>query len=512
MEEKEEEGEMTYRKLDSVVIVGGDAVGWMTALAAKKVLPTSNITVLHDGQRFSGATTTTPNFVFFLDSVGIPVSKLVAEAEGTIKTGSRYTGWAGDESSFYHGFTLASDYNLAALDNPDFMSNTSILWAMQESMPSSLDLVNFSWLTAEKNKITFIHNPEVAKEQFVVDPIFRYQSLGNFAVHFDTDKFVSMLAQIGTERGISSQITGIADVSRNEHGEICQISLENGQTLDCDFVFISSESFTQDSSDWQSYKEIFPVDRYVEYSSEQKEEIKPYTEVLAKSLGWTISIPLMNSIKSSYFYSSSSGGDSEELASGLEEHRIDSGYTRQSWTNNWVHVGSASHRIEPLAGLSFALSTVAVRDVLSDQHKMISRDPRYAIEYNNRHSDRCEQVASFTRLFYCGNSTDNEFWNKFRSIDDSLVSLKSFFRSIEFRLPEYTDFVGKIFALEDFVQISSGLRLFDRELCERICEANYVEDRLSRYKEMYAGHLNDSLQQCVSHREFVDNLRKQSIV
>lgn len=523
---------MTDRKLDNIVILGGGSAGWLAALLARKVLPTSKITVVDDKNTnedlMTLAESVPPHFVFFLDSIGIPVSTLVARADATMKIGTKYTGFCGDDSSFFHGFTLAGDYNLSALDNRDFMTNTSILCAVQESTVSPLDNANFAWMTAREGKVTFVENKDIPKEKFVNDPIFRYNSLGNFSVHFDSQKLVDILREEATNRGVSriviEQKLEYTWYQRRENSDdIESVKLYDGQVLEADFVFVCSRHVARISPPSKSTSSNLLVDSFISFFEKHEDaQIPAYTDVIAMDYGWVSKIPLQSGMSCSYFFDSltcSPRDAAKELAAKFnvvvnpdDAQQFYPAYQESPWVANSISFGVAASRIEPLDFSSMWATTLSIMDAMSDTHKLCSSDFRIAEEYNKRHRDRNEQVIAFTHAYYLGGKSGTKFWDFFSDKKAAPELTKNVLTKTEYKALEYSDFVGTLHSLEDWAQVLSGLRLLNVDLYKRVCEANYVEDRVSRYHEMYLAHLQDSVQHCVDHRDFIETLRKQSIV
>jgi tryptophan halogenase len=266
-----------------------------------------------------------------------------------------------------------------------------------------------------------------------------------------------------------------------------------------------------------------PVDSFLSFTEEHVEDkIMPCTEVIAMKYGWISKIPLQSSVKCSYFYDSSM----TDLHSAIKEveemignkinvqssSSFSQGYCTKPWQGNKIRVGMSACALEPLDGSNLWASSLSIMDIMSDTYKLVSRDARIAEEYNERHVDRVNQVASFTYMHYIGEKNDTDFWKKFKDTDKAPKDVKTFLSRSEYRLPEYSDFFGKMYALEDWIQVFSGLRLTNIDMYKRACEANYVEDRVFRYREMYLAHLRDSVQHCVDHVDFLPVLRKKSIV
>jgi glycine/D-amino acid oxidase-like deaminating enzyme len=232
---KEKDKMTDKRNLNNIVVVGGGAAGWMTALYLQKSLPKSKITVVESEEIgiLGAGEGTTPHFISFLDFLNIPVSRLVKEASATIKNGIKFTNWRNDKDYYYHSFLAFNNLGFSGCNiDKKYLSTdaaTVLSWAKKESINS----IDFISKVSEKNKVPFIYNDSYTN---VKDPILKFDCYGNFSVHFNASKLAKVLKDIAIERGVVRVEGIITDFKEDSYGEISEVKIKN-KTIKSDFIF-----------------------------------------------------------------------------------------------------------------------------------------------------------------------------------------------------------------------------------------------------------------------------------
>ena len=96
-----------FKTIPNIVVLGGGTAGWLTALTAKKAMPQANVTLVESEEIgiLGAGEGTVPPFVELLDWLEIPVAKIVANTNATIKNGIKFTNWNNDNDYYYHNFS-----------------------------------------------------------------------------------------------------------------------------------------------------------------------------------------------------------------------------------------------------------------------------------------------------------------------------------------------------------------------------------------------------------------------
>jgi tryptophan halogenase len=281
------------------VIVGGGTAGWMTALFLKKNYPWVNITVLASAEIgiLGAGEGTTPHFVHFMDSIGVPVSDIVKYAKGTIKNGIKFTDWNGDDTSYFHPFFENPNINSFELNDATNGGGISTLVLDSIARGKSLDDISFSANASNRNLVNFI--PSLNIEDKDDNPILHFNSLSSFGMHFDARLLAKHLKKKAMYQGVRYVESELDEIITDEtDGSIKEITTKRGDKLPCSFVFdcsgfnrlIIGKHF---NSEWESYSDSLPMKRALPFLiPNENNDIPPYTEAIALKYGWMWKIPV----------------------------------------------------------------------------------------------------------------------------------------------------------------------------------------------------------------------------
>ena len=102
-----------------IVILGGGTAGWLTALITKKFYPNYDITLIESDEIgiLGAGEGTVPHFPGVLEFLGIPISDIVKECDGTIKLGIKFNNWNGDNKFYFHNFVTYKGLSFETLMN-----------------------------------------------------------------------------------------------------------------------------------------------------------------------------------------------------------------------------------------------------------------------------------------------------------------------------------------------------------------------------------------------------------
>jgi tryptophan halogenase len=519
---------MKKRNLKNIVILGGGTAGWITALYVKRVLPDSSITLIESDEIgiLGAGEGSTPHLVNFLDFVGIPASKLIKEADATIKNGIKFTNWKNDNSFYYHGFHI---FNNLGFDGCNIHERAlSINSGFTSSIAIDGNVEEFSVISkiSEENKVPFIYKSQM--ESNPVDNILKYDSMSMFSLHFNAVMLADSLRTIAISRGVT-RIEGIVDsIKEDKNKDISEVSVGN-KNFPVDFIFDCS-GFSKViigkhyKSKWKSHSDKLPVDSalpfFIPINSE--DPIPAYTESIAMKYGWMWKIPTKERFGCGYVYDSSLISE-EEARKEIEDYlgyepiyprkekgsfRFSAGYYETPWVNNCIAVGLSSGFIEPLEATSIWVTLQTLQNALSNVEVMASLDPRNARDFNKNFCSMSDAVVNFVYLHYMSGRTDTEFWKKF-TVENSPEYIKNMMNTWEYRLPQFEDFNrDPVWSMNSWVAVASGIDRLNLDLFKKAFEISFAQREASSfYKEAKERHIMVK-DLCVDHRIFLKDLSK----
>lgn len=518
---------MAERTISNVVVLGGGTSGWLTALYAKNNLPTKTITLIESEEIgiLGAGEGSTPQLISLLDGLGIPVSRLIRETGATIKNGIKFTNWnnQGSKNFYYHGFRgdRDLDYDSACLD--PHVSSAPSIFISALVVDNSIQKFDFVENISEEYKVPFVYSSDLVDPKN--DRILDYYNVSSFSIHFDASLLAKLLKEIAIERGVVRVEGSVADVERDDTGDVKTLILSNGEHVSCDFVFDCS-GFARFfpkllGAEWHSHSPHLPVNAAIPFFlTMDKDNIPPYTESIAMKHGWMWKIPLQHRYGCGYVFDETAISV-EEAINEVEEYlghsisspktfRFEPGYFKNPWQNNVVSVGLSSGFIEPLEATSIWISIFYIKEILSSPDLMYSRDPRVSDDFNRYMSQLNDQVASFVYFHYMTGRDDTDFWRHFTK-ENAPNDLKKLLEVVECRLIKPRDVELSIWDLYSWYKIALGIGY------------PYVEDLMRGY-DFYNSFMNLSKPSylnykanqeelaklhCTSHKEFIDNLKEK---
>jgi tryptophan halogenase len=271
--------------MNNIVIVGGGAAGWLSALFVEKnfdnpktitLIESEEIGILGAGEGSVGL------MPIFLQSLDIDVYEFLVEVNGTPKLGINFENWNGDGESYLHHFKHMPEFDIS------------------KSIKEYYGYLYKNGLRIKNNEIT----------STVVNSSKIHPKL-SASFHFDAHLVAKYLRKIAESKGIVRVEGIVKSFSQKPNGDIVEINLESGKSIKSDFVFdcsgfkrlIIGELF---KTKWKDYSDILPVNSAIPFFLPQSDvEIKPHTRAIAMKYGWTWMIPLQNRWGCGYIYDDS---------------------------------------------------------------------------------------------------------------------------------------------------------------------------------------------------------------
>jgi tryptophan halogenase len=490
--------------LDSVVVVGGGAAGWMAAAALARFWhgqPGKRITLVESSDigTVGVGEATLPTIRQFNGSLGIDEIEFLRKTQATFKLGIEFVDWREAGSRFFHPFApYGVRVNSAAFHHA---------WLRLRARHDVGELGEYSlpaMLAALGRFAQPLAQPKVAFANFA------------YAYHFDAGLYARFLCDhamaLGVER-IDARITG---VRRSEPLEsIASVTLADGRSIAGD-LFVDCSGFRglliEDAlhSGYEDWSRWLPCDRAVAMPCASAGPLNPFTRATALDAGWQWNIPLQHRVGNGYVYCSEYLSDDAAVArlrTRLEGRaladpnllRFTAGRRKRFWIGNCVSLGLASGFVEPLESTSIALIQSGIEKLLT-----FFPDRDFAAcdidEANRLMQEEYERIRDFLILHYKGSRRgDTALWRYCRDmpVPETLARKIDLFR----RRGHLVSYAGESFEEASWVTMFAGYDLLPPRHDPRVDEID--ENLLHRELQQLRRSIRNAADTAMPHADFV---------
>lgn len=348
--------------MKNIVIVGGGASGWLTALVVNKFWKNTIVTLIESEKIgiLGAGEGGTPNFGKMISLLGINENEFFYETGATIKSGLHLKNWLSDDAEIEHYFC-------------------------GENIP-----------------------------------LLKHK----YAYHFDAQKVAKYFKKISLERGVihvNSEVNDLKIVNDN----VTEISLISGQIInnihtvfDCSgFARLTTERFSKE--EWIDYSKYLLLNKSFGFFLPQEKNIKITdkikTDVIALSCGWLWKIELQHRIGCGYSFSDKhiTVEDAKREVENYLNREITiqkvfdykPGRFKRSWIGNRIAVGLSYGFLEPLEATGLMSTIMQLKRLI---------DVDFDIDYRTRFNKWCEEIYEqnmiFVRYHYLNERFDTDFW------------------------------------------------------------------------------------------------------
>ena len=520
---------MTEKEPYRFVIVGGGTAGWISALFLRYKMPTAKITLIESESIgiLGAGEGTTPAFITLLQKLRIPLSRLIDETSSTMKNGIKFENWTKDSDYYYHGFFASDDVGLGAFDNPQYLSDTSLLVAHAQAGGKPFAEINFCEDVSEKNKIPLFVHPEY-DNQFIPDPLDKYFSHAYYANHFDAVALAGFFQKVAVEEREVIRIEGkVVDHKQRDNGDLYEVVLESGESVEGDF-FIDCTGFARKfigkvyESEWVSHKKQLTVDSAMPFFLPiDSDAIPAYTGSTAMKYGWMWKIPLQHRYGCGYVFDSNYISE-EEVREEIREmvgdqditwpretaFKFEPGYYKTPWVNNCIAVGLSGAFIEPLEATSIWASIIYLETAFKDLNGIIRRPKKYVDAFNARAVQVSEDIFEFVYFHYMGGRDDNEFWKHYQDPKNAPKGIKNMLSKWKEVLPTYTDYRDSIFPLQSWISVAAGLGQLNTKLYKQVYEDNELPEGVNVDYDSFLAAKAEIVEDMKDHVEFIKDMKE----
>lgn len=507
--------------MKKIVVLGGGTAGWMTALLARRYYRSYEVTVVEseDLGILGAGEGTVPHFINILNLLGIPVSDIVKECAGTIKTGIRFCNWNGDGDSYFHSFGVHGNVGWNTLDAAYFQQNLILL--KQISDGDRIDDISLTSKLSNKGLVPFIYNQK--KNDADTAPFNKVDHHGNFALHFNARLLAKYFRKVAETRNIKRQEGFVDSINSNDAGNITELVLKDGTRVEGDFFFDCS-GFARlligkhFGTEWVSYNDHLPLDTALPFFIEHdNKNLKPETEAIAMKYGWVWKIPVEGRYGCGYVFDSKFCTEAEAMAE-VEEYfgmklentktfKFKAGSFKETVVKNCMAAGLAQSFVEPLEATSiwtFNLNTIE----FLQNNGVNNQSQRFREIFNENCKKRNDDIVAFLYLHYLTQRNDSDYWRNFRTNTKMIPQVEDVLNLINSQSPCDETGMGMIgiFPMSSWLQICDGQHLLTQDsFKQRI--ADMVLVNADAAKKQLINDQNAMIVSALTHDEFLQLMR-----
>jgi hypothetical protein len=479
-------------KIKKIVIVGGGAAGWLTALYLKKIFPNNNYIVVEDPNTppiiaGESAAAILTSFYNFLE---IDQTDWAIKTHALPKLGSKFIDWNGVGTNFVHG--LISDQYRANYDNKFLSTFSSNREFISCALAENIKMENIFYCSEmiKQDKLPIIQTSQN-----------KFEALHLFMWHFNSRENATYLKNLGQQRGISVVEKKYVKSNIDELGNILSITVDDTTNIVGDWFFDCSgfsRLLLQKTLGVKSidYSNLFPARSVVAWwDSDTK--LANYTAVTAMKYGWAWRINLHNRTGNGYVF------DPDHLTVDQAVEEIKNKFNtdivpvanlnftpslvKEYWKNNVIAIGISSGFLEPLE--SNGLGQVITQLILLE--KFWNPDETNLLDqklYNCEVTNQMKEIINFLLLHYKGHRRDTDFW-KSHSYDSNRTNDYLKEKIEQWSEGMLIDDNLTVYPFESYATVTQGLNLINLDkLKKRLCA------RPNIFKNFYKSYYDTMLE------------------
>lgn len=352
------------RRVERVVVVGRDAAAWIAALAVRRALGPSGVSVvalelpslLEDGEAYQGL----PSLGGLHKLLGLDEALLFSRCGAVPMVGRRFSNWAGPRPPFLHGFDGA--------DGPGRDLPFLQYWLKARAQGLRVAFEDFS-LAAAAAKQGRIPQPGAAPGEPQAQPGYQ----------IDSNQYAGLLKFLARQSGVETRAGRIVGVARGGGG-IQSVEFESGETFEADLFIDASGPEALlikelDDEGLESWSGWLPCDNLLTASGAPLSPLPAFAQISAFRSGWVAVHPLQGrtAVVAAFAGDMTERETLERLPAlagvGIEGdatiRRFAPGARRRSWIGNCVALGEAAVALEPLDAAPLHLVHAAVSHLVA---------------------------------------------------------------------------------------------------------------------------------------------------
>ena len=446
--------------MNHIVIVGGGAAGWLTALTLQKIFKhTSNKVTLIESDEINilgageGSVPKLTGFLF--NTLELPVNEFIKETNSVFKYGISFENWNGDGEKYFHpftGYTELKTINELLNQNQRLIEHPFPQYAYKGISPFG------------KNKHTD-----------------KWENFMGHSHHFDAHLVAKFLRKHALLRGVNRVEGKVRGVETDIKNNIKKIILEDNSTVHSTFVFDCSGFHRlligkHYNTRWLSYQDYLPVKAALPFQLPQDEHILPYTHAIAMKFGWMWKIPLQNRFGCGYVFDTdyitpeqAKLEVEEVLQCDVEVPRVlsfNAGRYEKVSVNNCIGIGLSVGFTEPIEATSILISILLLTKTARVLQKILKNDQSARDELNDYAQEINEATVPFLYAHYLTRRDDSLFWKEFRHKNKPPELVQDVLMRQQYLTVEDDNYINTnpMFTTTNWVWVMEGLGLLNKSL------------------------------------------------
>jgi tryptophan halogenase len=506
------------KAIKNIVIVGGGTAGWISAamLAKQHCVDKNsdvNITLIESDQisTIGVGEGTFPTMRKTLRTIGISETELIRRCDATFKQGAKFVSWRlNDKKEFYyHPFNVPSGYG---------QFDMAAYWQKKENQQQYgrfAEAVDFQDQICEAG---------LAPKKIVTP---EYQSILNYAYHFDAKKVAELIKEKAIEMGVNHVVDKVIDVNLDDNGYIEYLGCEKSGRINGD-LFVDCSGFAALLIDKTMKVPFISAKKYLfndfaiatQIPYDEGEDIACHTIATGQTAGWTWDIGLSSRKGMGYVYSSDHTSHEDAIktfaehigpkAAGMDFRKIPftSGYREKFWHKNCVAIGLSAGFLEPLEASALILVDNSVEWISERLPTDFNSMEIIAKQFNNGFIKKWEAIIDFLKLHYVlSERTDEAYWLdniQKESMSDRLQDLLALWKYHPPHIND-TDAQFDVFPIASIQYVLYGLN-FKSDLSKQ--DYLYNNDMLAKKHFQQNLKMLDKIKSTLpNHREFIETIK-----
>lgn len=444
-------------KTPKIVIVGGGAAGYLTALYIRQMYTEVNIKVIEDPNQppIQLGESGNIHYTQTLEFLNIDIAHWADQVSGVVKLGGVLDNWRGDGKKYFH--SRVSHYQ--SLLDPD---QDDILY-LKNLVKMGIPLYK-----------TFLHGIAYEKSliPYAEDKIHNWPAT---MYHFDSWKNAEYLKNTASRRNIDIVYGKVQRCIKSEEGTIDQLELTDGKIVDGDWIFdctglsklILKKEYDVEFENLSKYFLARSVFTWLEH---ENIEYKFSTDINCRKYGWQWSIDVRHRRGNGYVYSKDFINEDraiEEIETALNKKiKIQASfdwsveYAKEISRKNVIAIGLSAGFLEPIEANGVLMITRSLGAVADHWNPYGYKETNHAI--NQRVRKICIEVIEFLCMHYQNSRNDTDFWKEFKSenyqmpfdLKDKITDLNEFLTIDK----NYLDFDYSSYSLESWLMALQSFR------------------------------------------------------